>query len=166
MFTEMQRTPPPDHPFYLRTGPIDPVLFAGPGFSLNIRMLRSTEDTLQALCASEGLTFWGHAAGIIFDYFAAHPTQADIQNLTPENAPPMLLKNGGSRRWAPMTTSRQIRAILTPPALQWVAGQTATPKATEPNQEVARLCALILHRNVATGATLVQVARQAFKTES
>jgi len=129
-------------------------------------MLRSTEDTLQALCASEGLTFWGHAAGIIFDYFAAHPTQANIQNLTPVNAPPMLLKNGGARRWAPMTTSRQTRTILTLPALQWVAGQTATPKVTEPNQEVARLCALILHRNVTTGATLVQVARQAFKTES
>lgn len=147
----------PELPFHLLPEVVDPVLYTGPGLSHTVRVMRDTETVLQDLCATEGLTFWGHAAGMILDYFATHPDHADLENLTPAEAPPMLLRNGGARRFAPLSTSRRINVVLSHVALDWIAAACTHPATTH---KLARHCALILHRNATTGAALVRAARR------
>jgi hypothetical protein len=144
-------------PLFMQSEVVDPVLFAGPGLCLTVRMMRPTERVLHDLCASEGLEFWGHAAGLILDYFAADDRGADLVDVIPGNAPAMLLQRGGARRYAPNSTSRRVNVILSTPARDWIAGECTGP-ATPRN--LARLCSLILHRNAATGANLVRAARR------
>lgn len=145
-----------EEPFYLQSDFVDPAANRNGRVSLNVRLLRSTERTLQALCTSEALTFWGHAAGMILDYFAANSTAADTEGLTPANAPAMLLRNGGSRRITPISKSRSVKLVLTPLARDWLGAQIAIANTS---QSLPKYCALILHRNAALGADLVRAAR-------
>jgi hypothetical protein len=151
------------NPPHLQSWVDDPATYGGPGHTLSVRAMRDTEVALQGLCASVGLTFWGQAAGMILDYFAAHPDLADLENLTPAGAPAMLLRNGGARRFANFSTSRNTNVILTPAVLAWIAPD---PSRSARPEILSRRCALFLHRNAATGAELVRAARHAIKSES
>lgn len=144
-------------PLFLQSGVADPACIPEPGRALAVRVMRHTETVLQALCVNVGLTFWGHAAGMILDYFAVHPAAADTDALTAMNAPAMLLRNGGSRRFTPLSTSRNVKLILTPIARDWLNTQIAI---TATQQSLSSYCALVLHRNAARGADLVRAARQ------
>lgn len=131
----------------------DPVAHP-PHLSLSIRAVAATENTLQRLVASEGLTFWGEAASLIFDLCALNPGFADLNDL--ERAPRGLTRHMVTVRFRSAETARRIQVPLSKMGLEWIEG-VARAKGIG----VERAASLVLYRNATAAVATIQAARAA-----
>lgn len=124
---------------------------------LAVRAFPSTDMTLQSLCQSEGLTFWGEAIALVLAFCAANPDLAPLEGVM-GSAPKLLFSTGGARRHVgpnSSSPSRGILAALDPETLAWI--RTA---AKSRNVSKERLAAAILHRHVRMSVAMIQAARR------
>lgn len=151
-------------PLYLQQKIPDPTQESKDAYILSIRIMRSTQAVLQTVCAAEGVTFWGQAAGIILDYLAHHPEQAERKDL--DDCPNSLHRSrtggSGARRYPKTPLAGQVNAVLSPYAVDWLLeGQNGLFLPTATLQ-----ASLILYRNASRAAPLVRAARHAARMES
>lgn len=110
---------------------------------LVVRAFSGTETKLQALCAVEGLTFWGEAIAQVIEFCAENQDLADLDSLK-ARAPQALLRNVGGARDSGVRSFGSTLTPLSPHAMAFV-------EAVARRERVGRAVAatLILHRNIA-----------------
>lgn len=133
--------------------PTDPVRHPS-HLTLSVRAFGATENTLQRLVASEGLTFWGEAIALILEFCALNPDWPDLHRL--EDAPRGLARMGGAIRFPGAPVSRGIQTPLSPRSFAWVQSV-----AQAHGIGVEKAASLILYRNAAAAVATIQAARAA-----
>lgn len=117
---------------------------------LSVRAFTVTEITLQRLCASVGLTFWGEAVHQVLAFCARNPDQVDLENL--RDVPAALFRPG--RRRGKNTAAAPSRGIMTP--LSGEVDAWVRSLATQNRMSRAKCASAILHRNAKPVAAAIR----------